>query len=307
MKRFSIKIIIFISPILLLLIFIELYLRTLPNAYEMKLSTFLENVSNYNTIVLGSSLAYFGVNPEYFDKPGYNMANVSQDLYYDYQILSKYIDQLKNAKNVIITIGYVSLEHVGVEDWRKYEYLRHYDIQINENLKILNIKEYSLTALYLEAQRLQTVIFNNGYYNFDCLKSSGWYDLGAALGCGNLSKSSGYSRVRVHMKSCDKKRIPENLNYLQLIINLCKENNIKPILILLPVSETYYSNIDIEMYNRLIENCNSICDINKISFYNYFFDNRFLMNDFHDSDHLCTSGAAKISKIINDEVLINEK
>lgn len=306
MKVFCFKLLLFFIPVIVVFVSIELYLRSIPNSYKIKEEKFMRNINQYNTLVLGSSLSYFGINPAYFDKPGYNMANVSQDLYYDYMILSKHIDKLKNVKNIIISIGYSSFESKGVEPWRVYEYNRYYKIPSRSKFDQFSINNYSLTSLYIVSKRLTTVLFNRSYYNTDCLNENGWYDVGAAWGCGKASDKGAIDRISAVLKNTDKSMIEQNSRYFELIIKKCLSRDIKPKIVILPVYKTFYNNIRKDTYIRMVNIVNAASLKYNLKVCNYFYDKRFEKSDFSDNDHLCSSGAAKISKIINDDILKNE-
>ena len=94
MKPFLLKVFLFLLPVNLAIVAVELQLRTIPNAYSLK-KTQLDNLcEELEILCLGSSHAFFGINPVYFSKKAYNAANFSQTLDYDQKILEKYIDKM---------------------------------------------------------------------------------------------------------------------------------------------------------------------------------------------------------------------
>jgi hypothetical protein len=122
-SKFSTKLLIFLIPIFIILGFFELGLRGIPNSYNTKRAYYENQLDTIEILVLGSSQALEGINPEFFERKGFNLSNVSQSFYYDSQLTLKYIDQMKRLKCVIITVSYFSLWYQIYdikESWRDY-------------------------------------------------------------------------------------------------------------------------------------------------------------------------------------------
>ena len=70
-----------------------------------------------------------------------------------------------------------------------------------------------------------------------------------------------------------------------------------------PVCSTYYECVDSAQYALMIETCERLSNrYNHVQYLNLFKDSRFVEDDFHDSDHLATEGAAKLTKIIDEYI-----
>ncbi|AFC23134.1 hypothetical protein SGRA_0395 [Saprospira grandis str. Lewin] len=89
MNRFLLKLIIFITPILLLMVGLEIALRSLPNDYKTKWKGLEEKEETLENLVLGSSHAFNGIRPALLGDNSYSMAYYSQNLYYDCMIFEK--------------------------------------------------------------------------------------------------------------------------------------------------------------------------------------------------------------------------
>ncbi len=125
MKQFTLKIFLFLLPILIIGIALEFLLREIPNQYTLKDNYIATSSRKIETLVLGSSHTYYGVNPEYFTKPCFNLANISQSLNFDLELLKKHENEFSNLKTVIIPISYFSLFETleeGDESWRVKNY-----------------------------------------------------------------------------------------------------------------------------------------------------------------------------------------
>ena len=162
MQKFLLKLLTVSILIISSLIFLEYQLAQIPNSYTLKKDCIENNLSQVDILILGSSQAYWSINPQPLSPHPCNLANSNQDLYYDYKLLDKYIDKLSHLKLVIISVSYFSLEfrlQNTDESWRKYFYQHFYDIPTNDN--IFNIKNYSLIADYTPEKALEIIINKN--------------------------------------------------------------------------------------------------------------------------------------------------
>ena len=127
MKKFLIRTICIIFPLLLIIGIMEVVIRNIPNDYSIKNEVMSTRGKDFKIICLGNSQTYYGIDPQYFDLPAYNCAHVSQQLHVDNFIFNKFIDSLDSLDYVFLNISYFS--HLqsffdGQEAWRvKYYYL----------------------------------------------------------------------------------------------------------------------------------------------------------------------------------------
>ena len=86
-----------------------------------------------------------------------------------------------------------------------------------------------------------------------------------------------------------------------------KEKNIKFVFVELPELPVYTDNVDPEKYREMHSAINIFVAKYHIKYFNYLHDSRFTINEFTNlPDHLNATGAEKISKIINLQVIIPE-
>jgi len=89
MSKFIIRTLLFSLPVLALFIVMEILLRQIPNDYLLK-KKYLDNHSKeIETLILGSSHSFYGINPLYFSNNTFNASHISQSLDYDFAILKK--------------------------------------------------------------------------------------------------------------------------------------------------------------------------------------------------------------------------
>jgi hypothetical protein len=310
MRKFIIKFLIFISPILLLILWWEHELARMTNSYETKVRLVEKAAPNCEVLVLGSSHAYFGINPSFFTRKGFNMANTSQSLYYDTEIITRYLPHLPKLKYAVFPVSYFSLEEEmlaqGSESFRCSFYHRFYHLPDERWIDKFDIRNFSSIALYgvPESTRYLRLRFNVNLAEH--LASNGWYEVAFDKDDEkNINDASGKTRVDFHNASMAETNIAYNRALLLKAICLCKDAGVVPILITTPVYHTYRDHIDRDKFERMQKVIHGLCIETSVKYFNYFADHRFDVDDFHDNDHLNAQGAEKFSKILDQEVLQN--
>jgi hypothetical protein len=87
MRRFITKIVLFGIPILLMFIIMELGLRSIPSDYKLKKEYLDANSNKIETLILGSSQTFCGIDPKYFVSKTYNAGYLVQSLDLDFLII----------------------------------------------------------------------------------------------------------------------------------------------------------------------------------------------------------------------------
>lgn len=119
MKRFIRKILIYTLPIVFIAIGLELYVESIPNSYTYKRNYMEQHAAEIQTLVLGSSYAYDGIDAKMLDS-AFNLANSSQCFEDDYRLLQRYIVHMDSLKRVILPMSYSSLQMVSSSNRRGY-------------------------------------------------------------------------------------------------------------------------------------------------------------------------------------------
>ena len=129
MNKFIQKSLLFCAPVLIFMLIMELLLRNIPNDYSYKKNYLDQHSNEIETLFLGSSHAYYAINPEFIHSTSFNAAYFSQSLDYDIEILKKYYKQSIKLKYIVVPIDYLSLYNrleTGVESWRIKNYIIYY-------------------------------------------------------------------------------------------------------------------------------------------------------------------------------------
>ena len=298
MKRFIIKILFLLLPVVIIAVSMEFMLRNIHSDYIYKKNYLDHHSKEIQILILGSSQAYFGINPDFFSQNTFNACHVSQSLDWDYEILKKYQNNFNNLKVIIIPIAYHTLWGMleySVESWRIKSYAIYYGIDTKSwmnNSELLNGK------LGVNIKRI---------YNYYIKKDKeiiylerGWGTLFNAESTDDLIESGKYRALghtsNIHSKE-EMKVFTENLDILNSIAEFCNRNDVKLLLVTTPVFHSYKDNLNKEQLNTMINTMNDFAKKHSnCQYLNWHEDSDFIAEDFHDADHLSGKGAKKLSE-----------
>lgn len=292
MNSFLYKVFIFCLPLLLFIGTIEVLLQYAENNYSYKNNYLKEYYQEIETLILGSSYSYYGIDPSYIDGHAFNLANPSQSIYLHKNIIEKKIDNLPNLKTVVINIAYASLsKKIEQETWRKYYYLHYMDIDLDIISKC-SIGYYSIFGGIGLKAALENIW--RSYLKKE-KRQGGWQPLEPLQ-----HKWGKKSAIKQENNSTDFK---ENIAHLNSIIEICKNKEIKVVLLTLPVSHHYSDHINKQKLQSVFDACEKLSQENTNTFYlNHLYHPSFDEEDYFDEHHLSKLGAKKISIILNDDL-----
>ena len=305
MKKFILKVLLYLFSLGIVFLLMEYRIGKVPNTYSYKRQCLEQQLDSIQVLVLGSSRSLYGIDPAYFTLHGFNLGNVSQSIYYDTHLTLKYLDQMPKLKYVLINLSYTSLGASlgdGIEAWREYYYAQFWDIT-SPDLKQWDIKRYSKTYLYPINLLPELLVKGSKAGLINGMNRNGYSILDTTKNYMSISDSLGKERVVFNEKNYKAYHQAENIANLEGMLAALRKRNVQPVFIYPPALSTFYKYVSptIEQENERM--LRSICDKYNAGFYNYFRDSRFVERDFNDNDHLNFLGAAKFSKIINDEIL----
>lgn len=253
---------------------------------------------------MGSSHSFYGIKyPK--NVKGYNLGLHSQNFYYDYQILKKYLNKLEEKAIVIIPISIQSFynERNFIENY--IPFLDKKDILYIKNNEYFFGKYFSITQPISRIKYLSKYLLES-LYNFKFEKN--YITFPPKLNYQKMQESAQISSLE-HLGILDKKYSGDKTLGQQRLIDIikfCEENPLIPILITLP--HTYLSNEiigDIGYQERIIDNIMGI-EKNlkkKYLYFDYSRDKEISQNldYFFDADHLNEKGAEYLTeKLLKD-------
>lgn len=292
-----------VLPLLVMLVGYEWIYRAIPNAYKVKNAYLSHQAAAVETLILGSSHTFFGIDPSCFDRPAFNAANVSQDLEYDWFILSKYIRSLPALKQVILPISYFSLFgslRTGEEDWRIRKYQIYMGAQDYPFYKLRYNFEFSQMG---NREGLEHYLKGKDLCN--CTSGGMGTSYRLANRAGDWEKTGEENAARHtlvdKLTSTELARmIQRNRSYLDSIFLICRQHDVQLLLITMPAWPTYYEHLDPQQSDKMHSIINQFTSVYGVDYIDMLKDQRFNKKDFFDADHLNEFGARKAAGIIQN-------
>ena len=304
MKKFIIKICLFLFPAFFLAVLIETGLRKIPNDYLVKRNYLDAHSNEIETLILGTSHNFYGLDAVYFTGKAFNAAYLTQSLDYDYAIIKKYENKFASLKTVVLDISYFSLySRLETSFWIK-NYVIYYGMtntggrSVNNYFEILNGNGFrSCSRLYR--------FYVRKIIPLRCT-DLGWGKDYKYINRRNLV-TSGKQAAKRHARDINleknKMNFEKNYTTLQSIIDWAKQKNIQLVLLTAPAFKTYREALDTGQLNSTTKAVNELVAKNKnCSYFNLLNDTTFTEPDFFDGDHLDETGAKKLSVFINEKI-----
>ncbi len=305
MKRFYTKIAFFLIPLFVVWAVVEIFYRSVETNYSYKAEILKENRKDTEVLILGSSHAFYGINPEYFEAKTLNMANISQSIYFDELIFDQNIENLTNLKSVVLTISYFSLsqeDNTSEDAWRKYFYQQQMKLDV-PIVSPFDIRKYSL-ALVRRFKSSADLI--KEYFEKGTVVSSFQNGYGMQDETDIVPNKDAIAEQIAKKHEDGLMDFSLNIRKLNRIILMCKKNNINVYLVEMPVYKKYYENLRFNKEQKIIKTCQKLAASNEnVIYVKLSRSPEFTNDDLRDADHLTNEGATKASKILNK--IIEEK
>ena len=297
MKRFIIRVLLFLFPVLLLLGAWEILMQNFPHVLNYKRTVVMEKCrKDGEALILGSSHTYYGVNTDTIPN-AYNLGFVSQKLNQDRLIFERFLKKPNKLKYVIIPVSLFSFfaSKADLEEWRTVDYVRywHFPAQnITDHFFILDKIPLQFKYIRKTARKIRKKGLNEA---LSC-SPTGWGD--------DYAKAADFSRFPKLGKSGAARHGNVDLNDIKSfydlkdIIQLAEKNNIKVILFTPPAHRSYYTNVSQQQENKMRQLLSEITDGKRVFYLDLLRSPDFVDKDFHDPDHMSHIGAKKLASAL---------
>lgn len=236
MKKFLRHIALFLLPLLIIAVVLEFVAESLPNSYTYKRTYMEQHAGEIQTLFLGSSNAYDGLNPNVIPH-AFNLANSSQTLEDDYRLLAKYIDSMDSLQTVVLGLGYQSLA-LRTHANRKMYYTIYMDLYPR-----WPINEYSYEVFNLELllKKITKYIVSRDIMRCDSLGQRVGHTKDV-LGGGTEFWNRDVEGMAEHDKISINRSggiIDANYRLVCQMVDMCNARGVRPVIVLMPVMEEY--------------------------------------------------------------------
>ena len=322
MKIFLKKIWIFsFLPLVILLLF-DFWLRGQDSIYEKKVEGLLSAKDSVQLLILGNSHATYGVDPTAFSNIyAYNLANVSQTIYFDKRLTLKAIQQgVHRLEYVLISVDYHSLftesqQHRDYWSWyghgiaykgKSYllpaisPFLWGYTPKVSFSLLSKTIRNHiryqgaSVIHFNVEPDIDASAPLRQGFITFTTTDDD------------KFNTEYYKRRIERYREPVDSKRA-EVLTDLEDFIVQLQSSGIVPIFFTSPTFHAYNQYLDRATLHRNMNDIHRLSEKYGIEHWDYMDDRRFTKEDFYNSDHLNKKGAVKFSKILSERIEILQR
>ncbi|HWI59183.1 MAG TPA: hypothetical protein VNZ22_18290 [Bacillota bacterium] len=314
MKRLFFSILALAAPFVLLLGKCEWRFHQVPwNEYAAKRALLEARADKVEVLVMGSSHAYRGILPSQLHPQAFNLAGLSQTLYYDQALVKKYLPKVPSLKMVILPVSYFSLEcqlDEGIEKWRCFYYAYHYQLPHRNWHENWNSRNFS--AFFLGSQQLgYKPMLRGALFDVRSRFDAQGGDAAPVAAPENEPapcqaerlRQSALGALQRHHQMMRPENVQENRRLLEDFIWHLKQRGIEVVLVTLPTSRYYAQGMDPSHYQRMQATLQDLSAFCGVTYLNYTRDERFSDQDFADSDHLNTAGASKFTRILKEEAV----
>ena len=298
MRKFITHTLLFLLPVILLIGSAEIVLRTVPNTYRQKYAWMSSHGNELEVLMLGNSHGLFGLRPDQFTQPTYNLCNVSQTFEYDEYLLEQFLPQCPNLKTIVLVCDHSNLFDAPLEKSEPYR-CTYYRLYMNYPKHAL-LSSYGFELSHIKASEEKLNQWLKGQ-NTSC-DSLGFVPQEALQQVPEDDEDWGFASANQHCNQ-DTLYAYANREVLYRIAQRLQQQGIRLILVQTPVTEAYMTAIKTHwawndaFLRQTLDTCQTRYGAILADFST---DPRFQIQDFSDADHLSAEGAKKLSLLIDN-------
>jgi hypothetical protein len=303
------RVLLFLLPLLFGWLGLECWVRTVPTSHSIKRHNLQSRAGEIDTLILGSSSAYWDIAPAYLPGSAYNLANVAQTLYYDDRLAARVVPDLPRLRRVIIAIPYVSMffQLQGTdEEERQFYYFQEWGIpppRLRERLDLRMLSAVALRTPEFAADSLRTALTGlargRGLVRPGVdppIDAQGWCPRApgdpADLTAPVVAQKLAYHHALMHFSD-----EAANLAALSDLLELLRDRHVEVILVTPPVWPAYAERMRKDYWGR------AQTDLQQLSAhygarYLSFLNTPLPAADFLDADHLNRDGAVLFTRML---------
>ena len=302
MRRFLLRLSLFLLPIALLAIGAEAYVRQIPNSYRIKQQLLDRVADSVETVILGNSHAYSGIRPELLPGVVANLANVSQTLDVDLALLERCIERCPQLKQVILVVDNSNLFDSPMEEtgeWFRITYYTLYMQRLGGHNPYLS--RYGLELLHFQSFCGKIKKWHQ-LQRPDCTPL-GWdtNNSWAAKDQANWNQSSVDRKLSRH--TCqDWEQARRNTAAAVKMARLCHQHHIRLTLLCTPVYKSYADGIPPRQQHWIEETHRACTEFAGVQSLDLSRDSTYSDDEYFDPDHLTHEGAEHLTLTLRQQL-----
>ena len=298
MRRFLYRTLCFLSPLLLMAVVGEFYVRSIPNSYRLKDEWMNRHADSVEVLILGNSHAYYGIRPQELQGVAFNLSNVSQTAFYDYALLQHYLPQ-DRLRQVILVADNSSLFDVPLEQSEPYR-CAYYTIYMGAGPHH-RWSRYGLEIMQFDGFCEKLKAYHNG--NYAMCDAWGWgTDYKASLSTFDATDTAAVQRLLQRHTCKDWQWAKYNARMVEETARYCQQQHIPLAVVQTPVCDAYNDGIPERQRKAIRQLMHKLRNTYGATLLDYSSDPRFSGRDFYDTDHLSDAGALKFTKILQKDL-----
>lgn len=272
------------------------FLNSFYNHFENQIEMFEKKQLEYETLITGISYFVTGIRGEYLKKVGINFSYDGQDLYYDYNI-AKYLLKNYNTKfkYSIIGLNYFSFQYdLSLSAGKDNVNLYYPRLKKSHNLNILNNDHDDRALINKNIADKILKVTEDGKYKLN--------NTTIPLTEQENLNETGKKQAILDCHKNYPKTVEENKVILKKYLNLLKQYNIKPIIVICPTSKYYYKHFSKKISDEFFNIIGQLKKEYDFQYIDYFKSELFDDSLFYDVSHLTDEGGEKFTKILNEVI-----
>ena len=316
MRNFLSKVLLFLAIPFALILISDIILRNQNTLYKEKYEGAKKAKDSIEVMILGTSQATYGINPEAFDFYAYNVANLGQSIYFDKRITLSLLPELPRLKYVFISLGYHSYAFSSQEYRDVWSYYGHGIKYKNSNYLLAEISPtlfgYTPKVAFAMHKNRFLDLWKYGKDIVDFEVQSGVDKYKPAVK--GFIALEGRDSTNFNPKAFDflsnhYTEVIDNSNEKEEIVADLEDfiekllaKGITPVLITIPTYEEYNEYLNQKYIEESVKTSSQIAQKYNIQFWNLYDSDEFSLEDFRDMDHLNREGSLKFSQMLNDSL-----
>jgi hypothetical protein len=302
MRRIWLLFLGFCVPLVLGWVVLERQLAKVPNSFSAKRDQLQPLAANIDTIILGSSEAFFGISPHQLRGSGFNLANNAQTLYYSDEIMKRVLPELPKLKRVIVQIDYVSLYsemYDNQDSWRAYGYYQEWHIPLQRPIDYWNVRLVSRAALYKTLPILLELVKGRRANFATCVDDRGWCDAPLEWADPGIGDEAGRRMVAANHSNMHEDHLATNTAVLEHLLAMLRKRGVEVDIVVMPITPYYRAAMNSATWDRAEIIMKDLARKYEARYLNFERDPRLTDEDFNDVNHLNSRGAKRFSEFLD--------